>query len=673
VHRFVSALLGACLFVSSTQRRFVDHLLLFARTFGVLAALSSASGGEAVLIHDSRSDLYEKETISTLSEFYGLSLRLVDVHSPGEIATVATRLRKPETLAVLASEAALAQLGRTHRKQIQSALRRPGGHAVPMLVFSIDGNDVGATLKLWSGGAVLDCVPLANDYRPKTFAVGLKSKFSPALADVEFPAVSSPVCGLRFSTGPSIEPVLEARSAVGSSAVLLRAHSEVFFVPRMQMFDLSWMGQRWSLAKAFSSVAPFLLFFAAAVGEYGWHLDGHYANLTIDDAWLRQPFGRLDYFSVLSEMEKHNFHLTLAFVPWNFDRSESKLVELFRAHRDRFSISVHGNNHAHREFGDYTESALTQQVVNIKQAVARMERFQALTGIPYDRFMVFPHGVAPEKTFAVLKMYDFLGTANLDNIPLGSRLPTDPVFMLRPYTVAFADFPSFSRYPVSRNIPLLELTVDSFLGNPLLFYGHQNTFESGATAFNVLADTVNRLRPDTRWVSLGEIARHLYLLRRRTDGGFDVKMLANEMDLKNPCDQDAEFHVEREEFYPDAVRSCLVDGAASFNRSGNTLTFRLAIPAHNVRKVRISYHNDLDVSRQDTRKTALYPNILRFLSDFRDLYLSRSYLGTTIVNVYYGLGWNHIEQNLEKHWPAAAAIAALFFSTIAFWVLRRRA
>src|SRR5439155_1261418 len=136
---------------------------------------------------------------------------------------------------------------------------------------------------------------------------------------------------------------------------------EVFFVPQMEAVDQSGHGNRWNLSSAFSSMAPFILFVAYAAGDYGWHLDGHYANLTIDDAWLIQPYGHLDYPALLEEMQKHNFHTTVAFIPWNFDRSETDIVTLFHAHPERFSIYVHGNDHAHREFGYYPVNSLRER------------------------------------------------------------------------------------------------------------------------------------------------------------------------------------------------------------------------------------------------------------------------------------------------------------------------
>src|SRR6201999_2100068 len=98
---------------------------------------------------------------------------------------------------------------------------------------------------------------------------------------------------------------------------------ETFFVPRMNLFDRSWIGKLTGFPKSFSSVAPYVLFLSHAAGDYAWHSPGHYANLTIDDAWLIQPYGYLDYKALLVEMDAHNFHTTAAFVPWNFDRSRS--------------------------------------------------------------------------------------------------------------------------------------------------------------------------------------------------------------------------------------------------------------------------------------------------------------------------------------------------------------
>ena len=103
-----------------------------------------------------------------------------------------------------------------------------------------------------------------------------------------------------------------------------------------------------------------------------------------------KPYGHLIYEDLLKEMERHDFHTTIAFIPWNYDRSEAETVALFRSHPERFSICVHGDNHDHKEFDDFESKPLSLQITAIKQSLARMEKFQSLTGIPYDNVFVFP-------------------------------------------------------------------------------------------------------------------------------------------------------------------------------------------------------------------------------------------------------------------------------------------
>jgi peptidoglycan/xylan/chitin deacetylase (PgdA/CDA1 family) len=617
----------------------------------IYVVIGSAGFAQDIVLIDGRQPSAEQQTIRRLADFYGLKFDLVEVGSPEENFRALARLKATDTLAVLVSQDALAALDHKH---VQMALHSTRGRSIPLLVFGVAANQDQSGLQFWSGGAVQECVRLANDFLPKVLKVAEVAPITGTLAGVELPAVASPACAMQPGPAPSAQTVLSARGPDGTKAALLvrvqASSGERFFVPQMKPFDRSWIGDPWGLPEAFSSMAPFILFLSYTAGEYAWHFAGHYANLTIDDAWLTQPYGHLDYPALLAEMEKHNFHTTIAFIPWNFDRSEPDTAALFRAHPERFSICVHGNDHEHREFGDYALNSLPEQIANIKQGIARMERFQALTGIPYDRFMVFPQGVAPEATFAALKTYEFLGTANYQNVPLGTPFPTDAAFLLRPYTVSYGNLLSYSRYNASGQVPHVEIAVQSFLGNPVLLYGHESVFDSGITAFNDGADFVNKLQPGTSWVSLGDIARHSYLLRRRKDGGFDVGMLSNEMDLKNPTDADVVFYIQRA---TDAAVdfSLTVDGAqTAFEHSEKLLTLRMVIPGGQVKKIRVAYQNDFDPLREDIGKRKLHANVLRRISDFRDLYLSRSSAGQVFTRFYYRHGWASIEQYAERNW-----------------------
>jgi hypothetical protein len=148
-------------------------------------------------------------------------------------------------------------------------------------------------------------------------------------------------------------------------------------------------------------------------------------------------------------------------------------------------------------------------------------------------------------------------------------------------------------------------------------------------------------------------------------------MFSNEMDLKNPTEADAIFDIEREERSGQAIRSVRVDDApAVFERSGNSLTLRLIIPAQQTRKLRVVYQNDLDLPRVDISKGGLYVWALRLTSDVRDLYLSRSVWGHKLTKLYYRHGWDATEPNLERSWPVLLLFAGLAFYGI--WYYRRK-
>ena len=637
----------------------------------LLIVVSACYGAEIILIRGERPHAVEEQQIHEIADFYGLGVQVVDVRSKDAAVRAIALMKGPATLAVVTSEDALRELDRT---QSLAALQRRGGKGIPMLIFGIAPHENETELERWSFGAVRGCPALTNDFRPKVLQIEKVETVSRMLAGMELPAVASATCSMQLNPAFGTQIVLSSRGGRTDAAVLVRSQTktaELFLVPQMKQFDRSWLGDSRGLSKAFSSAAPFILFFSYAAGDHGWHLDGYYANLTIDDAWLTQPYGRLDYPGLLAEMQKHNFHTTIAFIPWNFDRSEPDVATLFRSQSERFSVCIHGDDHDHREFGSYARNSLRDQTARVKQSIARMERFHTLTNIPYDRFMVFPQGVAPQETFAALKRYGFSGTANSLNVPLGVNFPAEPTFVLRPFTVRYAGLLSLSRYPASEDIPRNEIAIHSFLGNPLLFYGHEDLFQRGIDAFDGVADVVHQVQPDTRWASLGEIARHSHLVRRREDGGFDVQMLSNEMDLSNPTKGDTVFYIRKQEEPTEVISILTIDGSvAEFGRVQNSLVLRLVVPAGQVRKLRLAYQSDLDLARVDIGRRSAYVYALRRISDLRDLRLSRSSWGNAIVQTYYRRDWNSIELCLEQKWWVVVGCVVLAVGGL--WYHRRR-
>jgi hypothetical protein len=391
----------------------------------------------------------------------------------------------------------------------------------------------------------------------------------------------------------------------------------------------------------FIELAPIFMFLRHSFGEKCWHAPHLYANLTIDDPWLIEPYGDMSYKALLSEMERSNFHTTIAFIPWNYDRGSADVVALFLKHPDRFSLSVHGNNHDHREF--YGKSH-AQEEENIRQALARMETMHRMTGLPFDRVMIFPHGIASARTLGLLKKYNFIATVNGQNIPLGSESPSDPIEEMRAVTLEYANFPSVLRMGIKdpATLPPASIAASLFLNGFILFYGHHDLFKDGGGAFDIVADTVNRIRPDIRWSSLGNFTRHLYYERLRDDGDMDVIAYSSEIQLENGMKRKAVYHVRKKESFTIPIREVLVDGRPYRSKiESNTIALTVEVPAGRSREIRIVYENDYDPSKVDVSKKGIRVYLLRTFSDFRDLVISQNVIGRKFVKGYYESGYFH--------------------------------
>jgi len=599
----------------------------------LLLAAGGARAGDVVFVPASADDAVAETQVQVATQFYGLNLKVMRLQTPSDVQSVLSALRSSDTLsAVIAADA----LPSFDRHELLAALHHSKTGNVPLLILGINRQTDPRQLEAWSSGSLLQCSPLPAGASANSYAFGPDKHVTRELANEEIPASLAPACMFLVEHGRGMDTLMSVRWVTGEGAIFARTRSdaeEVFFLAAMKPADLP---PKRNMVETFSRMAPVMMFVRAAAGERAWHSFGHYANLTIDDAWLTQSYGRLEYEALLGEMEKHNFHTTLAFVPWNYDRSRQNVISLFLAHGDRYSISIHGDDHAHQEFGDYDSAPLAAQVVALKQAIARMEKFKSLTGIPYDRVMVFPHGVAPEATFAAMKQYGYLLTTNSDNVPLGAERPSDFLFYLRPQTLRYSNFSSVLRYSAEIPLPRAILAVAAFLENPILLYGHEKLFAPGIGTFNGVADTVNAIQPDTRWRSLGEIAQHLYLLRLREDQNFDVHMYSSQARLENHSASDHLFFVRREETFRPEIKALTVDGQPhSFGRSGEHLTFSLAVPAGQSRLVEIDYENDFRLETTDISKDSLYVAALRRAADFRDMTLSRHPWGRAITDFYY--------------------------------------
>jgi hypothetical protein len=388
---------------------------------------------------------------------------------------------------------------------------------------------------------------------------------------------------------------------------------------------------------------PILTFLRFAGGERCWRRPADYANLILDDPWLTEPFGYLSYSGLLAQMQKARFHTTIAFIPWNYDRSDDDVVAIFRDHPEHYSLCIHGNNHDRWEFYRYRTAPgdpipakpLHVQEAGIRQGLARMERFRELTGLDYDPVMVFPHFIAPPQTLTALKQQSFLMTVNARNLPLDLAPQRDRLSPLRCVTLRYGNFASVRRHR-PRNLSRAEVALELFLDNPVIFYGHQDLFRGGMDAFNPTARMVNAIQPDTKWAGLGEIARHLYLQRERPDGGCDIKVFCRSIDLMNDQGRERTYFIHKPEDLDVPIERVLVDGVPHpYTLSDGNLRLTAVLGPHRSCRVDVEYRNSFQATLADISRSDPRVNRLRALSDLRDRAPVQSRAIEAIIDFYY--------------------------------------
>lgn len=610
-----------------------------------------------------------EQRIRYAADFYGIEVESFAVDKQADEFTLARSAKKSNALGIVVTTEALnsrqgsALLGSLERRRFD----------LPVMIVASGSVEDSRILAAATRSAITACAHVDPGDQDWQMLFRGQQGLSEPLDGVVVKSADAPVCTLQFAPARSTHLLTSMQQGKELYPTLISLHSNgprLFVAASLEEVAKISPESATRMQETFSAIAAPMIFLRAIAGDKLWHLPEHDANLTIDDPWLTEPYGNLSYEALLRQMQLHHFHTTIAFVPWNFDRSDPHVSELFLHHPEVYSISVHGNNHNHREFGSYATQLLRTQEQNLQQARARMNKFQQLTGIPYDRVMIFPHAIAPAETFSSLEKSGFWATINSENVPLGSPMPADFLYPLRPWTLDFSQIPSVRRVSAEVPVSAPNMAIQAFLGNPQLFYIHQEFFEKGIDAFNSTADAVNKLEPDLHWSSLGDVVRHLYLLRQRDDGDYDVRLLSSHVELVNPTDHHVTFHLLRVGVPKDAKPIAFIEGMRTdVNLTSDELQLQVTLGPQEHRKVELYLQDPYISGSSNIVRTSLLINMDRWLSDFRDMQLSRSSLGRKIQDLYYRHGLDSVEGAFERR---MLLLVSIFVGCLLVMLLVRR-
>lgn len=630
------------------NNKIVIILILFTQIIFVNIAL--AKEAEVIFVDIEDHGISDAEEIKLACDLLGVRFRthFVRTTDKKEILKSSKELYDKEVL-ILAG-----RVLKYFNKDIVSLFVQSQGKT-KILILDINSDTDIEDLKIWSENMIKNFRQFDSPSPTTSIRVVENDQISKELGGLEYPLIGSGagmVNGLELTNFIGAVSLIEVVDDSGKRVcpVFVKTDS----VKRSVFYLTSWEKVISTKTNSLLKIMPILMFLKHSFGDRCWHGSNDYANLTIDDPWLREPYGYLSFADLCREAKKNRFHVTIGFIPYNYQKSHNGAIEIFRQCQQNLSIALHGNNHDLSEFRSSGNARLTDKILsdihpdekNILQALYRMDAFKQKTGLSYDQVMIFPRGDFTKESLALLKKHNFLMTVNSTKPSNAADVKND-VDRLRGITLEFANFPMVIRHGISDRKndkrALAEakswIQMRLFLDLPVLLYTHHDFFKDGADEFNAIAGVINTIQPDVLWTSLGNIAKYMYLQKRVDNRKIEILAYSSDLVIRNKYPFNMKYVVKKQEDFVIPIQSVEVDGVKhEYIQDGNHIRTEIEIELGCEKNIRILYYSDYQVGSFTYSDTDLQVTLIRTLSDFRDLYLSKVPFGDKIVKVFYLIG-----------------------------------
>ena len=368
----------------------------------------------------------------------------------------------------------------------------------------------------------------------------------------------------------------------------------------------------------YETLVPQLVFVRAVCGEFCWHGARGTARLIIDDPVLRRVYGYLDFARLFESVRRHGYAASVAYIPWNYTRTQKDRAAFFRAAGAQFSLCVHGCDHTNDEYGGTAEVYLSQKS---SLAMDRMRRHEARTGMSFEPVMVFPQGRFSTAGLRGLRSSGFLAAINSSRFPVDvDAAPLSLWDLLEPASLRPHGLPVFRRHYVEPTFPLV---FDLFLGRPAFIVEHHEFFKSGFPTMEALADRLNEVEPGLLWGSLSDAVKQACWKRAVSDTSWEVRFFTDRFVMSNDSDRRVSYRLLKEEPERDAVESASINArTVTPDRAGGQIIFELTLDPGET--ARVELRPSAGPARAGVSEGKVYASkvlMRRALSEFRDEFL----------------------------------------------------
>jgi hypothetical protein len=373
--------------------------------------------------------------------------------------------------------------------------------------------------------------------------------------------------------------------------------------------------------KCFAGAVPLVMYLKWSFHDICWTSEETSACLIIDDPLLKPRYGFLDFRELLQLMNAQKFAMTIAFIPWNWRRTNRSTVATFQQNSDKLSICVHGCDHSRGEFATRSADLLDKM---LKTAKHRMNSLLERTALHHDQVMVFPQGAFSPEVGLALKGNGFVAAVNTDVAPANKDFNETTIADL--WSIAnlrYGGFPIFTRRYINHGIE--NFAFDGLLGKPCFIVGHHEVFRDHGGKLLEFVGKIKSLKWNLCWRTLGSAVCHSYSIQR-SDGTIKVKMFAERLMIENKEVMPRQITVLKEEADVRALKSVTVNqGTADYEYKGGCLQFLVNVASGGTAEIRCSYHEKGAPSENAAPiSERLKVAARRYLSEFRDNYVSCS-------------------------------------------------
>ncbi len=426
-------------------------------------------------------------------------------------------------------------------------------------------------------------------------------------------------CDFFDVNGCSATPLI----AAGEKAAFLKLtwRGVPFFVSSVPLLDIDaeLTTQNFDIRDHLFSAVPTVSYIRWAFPNSSWNTTETSACLVIDDPLLKARYGFVRYRELLALMKQLRFSTSIAFIPWNWRRSNPKVVQLFKDNPENYSLCVHGCDHTAGEFA--SSDPLRLRAV-ASEAVRRMSLHDERTNLAHDRVMVFPQGAFSEKAILELKRAGFDAVVNTEVHSHPSRerkLKISDVWDVA--VMSYGDFPIYTRRYPAQGVE--NFAFDLLLGKPCLAVIHHDFCSNGYAQLAGFIDQLNALKVPLAWRRLGDVVRRSYRQKEVPPDAMEIEMYGKELLIENRSDREKSYLIRRREHEPENIESLRTGSReVSWYSAGDYMEFKVGLSPGESTLVTLRFKAAEDVAhgRQNfvhSAKTMLR----RYLSEVRDNYL----------------------------------------------------